>query len=141
MVAIIGIFSGCNGRPHAVLSGSDGRPHAVPEAYSKASGDLVKFFIDKAKAYGGRVNSTNTLPKVDAVWWHLSDPNGFQVVTEKTNLVPFVRALEEAYGKTVPITNNFQVLYKVTDIGVAISYDPNLDTNYIHFICLKPIRF
>jgi hypothetical protein len=98
------------------------------DGFSKKSGDLGAFLLERSAKLGARSPSTGTLPKFTGEWRYKEDQNGFQVYIDGDRFAELQSFLTAAFGPTAqpPTTNSIAGTQSIgtyygAGLGVALT--------------------
>ena len=99
------------------------------DGFSKKSGDLGAFLLERSAKFGARPPSTSTLPKFTGDWRYKEDQDGFQIYLDGDRFAELQSFLTAAFGppEQPPKTNSIAGTQSVgthygVGLGVALSY-------------------
>jgi len=119
----------------------------LPVPGCSESGDFSQFIVQEVKAHGGRVQSGNSRPRLDATWRIERDENGFELVARGVSFEEVDGVLRQAFGtpmqsgissgteQGLPYSN-----WAAMDAGAAIMVIGYLDRIEINCVRGQPLE-
>jgi hypothetical protein len=102
--------------------------------------NLTGFLVNKIRIYGGYIQNSNTLPKIETRWRFNSDANGFHVITRGNSFDQVDVLFQTLYGPPlITMQKNSdgfpQRTYSASKAGLAITYR-QIESG-VDIVCLK----
>ncbi len=108
----------------------------APElTHQKASGDFVKFYLERVQKAGGTPAVTNALPKFEAEWEFADNPNGFHVFLPQKWKTELIAHFTTVFGEPRRSSQFPHLSYPEDRFNVAITV--NLEADPMPIVCLK----
>jgi hypothetical protein len=99
------------------------------DGFSRKSGDLGTFLLERSAKFGARSPTASTLPKFTGEWRYKEDQNGFQIYIDGDRFAELQSFLTAAFGPPAqpPKTNHIGETQSVgthygAELGVALTY-------------------